>query len=86
VRRTRGGPGARAAGELIGDHGSGRVTDATAHGLADGVRELIALPVVQRRAAARAAAERFPWSATVAGLLTLYQRWGDRSQAAAPPA
>jgi alpha-1,6-mannosyltransferase len=30
-------PAQGAAGEHIGDHGSGPVTDATAHGLADGV-------------------------------------------------
>jgi alpha-1,6-mannosyltransferase len=79
-------PAEGAAGELIGGHGSGRVTDGTADGLADGVRELIALPAAQRRAAARAAAERFPWSATIAGFLTRYQALGNRTPAAAPPA
>lgn len=65
-------PAAGAARELVGDPGSGLVCDGTPRGLADGVRELLALPAGQRRRAARAAAERFPWSATVESMLALY--------------
>lgn len=61
-----------AASELIGGTGSGVVCDGTPRALADGVRSLLAMPVATRRAAARAAAERFPWSATVARLLAGY--------------
>jgi alpha-1,6-mannosyltransferase len=48
-----------AASELIGGAGSGVVCDGTPRGLAEGVRSLLAMPVATRRAAARAAAERF---------------------------
>ncbi|WP_067470607.1 glycosyltransferase [Nocardia amamiensis] len=65
-------PAAGAARELVGDPGSGVVCDGSPYGLAEGVRELLALPPAQRRRAARAAAERFPWSATVDGMLALY--------------
>jgi alpha-1,6-mannosyltransferase len=37
--------------------------------LADGVLALLDRPAAERRAAARARAELFPWSATVAGML-----------------
>jgi alpha-1,6-mannosyltransferase len=52
--------------------GCGVVTDGTAVGLADGVRTLLAVPAADRRAAARARAEQFPWSATVHGLLAAH--------------
>ncbi|WP_245562512.1 glycosyltransferase [Nocardia araoensis] len=65
-------PTAGAARELVGDPGSGLVCDGTPRGLADGVRALLALPAAQRRRAARTAAEHFPWSATVEGMLALY--------------
>ncbi|MEU2176656.1 glycosyltransferase [Nocardia sp. NPDC019219] len=65
-------PTAGAARELVGDPGSGVVCDGTPSGLADGVRALLTLPEAQRRAAARAAAERFPWSATIESMLALY--------------
>ncbi len=65
-------PTAGAARELVGAPGSGIVCDGTPHGLADGVRALLALPADQRRRAARAAAERFPWSATIERMLALY--------------
>src|SRR5262249_34887556 len=66
-------PGQGAARELVGDGDAGRVTDGTPDGLASGVHELLALPATQRRAAARAMAERFPWSATVAGFLAEFE-------------
>ncbi|GAA5074382.1 glycosyltransferase [Nocardia iowensis] len=65
-------PAAGAAGELVDAPGSGIVSDGTPHGLADGVRELLAVPAHHRRHAARTAAERFPWAATVTGMLALY--------------
>ncbi|MER5918032.1 glycosyltransferase [Streptomyces sp. NPDC001982] len=58
--------------ELIADGASGRVCEPTPAAFAAGVRELVALPRPVRQAAARAAAERFPWSRTVDGLLDLY--------------
>ncbi|WP_280302660.1 glycosyltransferase [Nocardia abscessus] len=65
-------PAAGAARELVGAPGSGVVCDGTPRGLAEGVRELLAIPAADRRRAARAAAERFPWSATVERMLALY--------------
>ncbi|KIA62105.1 glycosyltransferase [Nocardia vulneris] len=65
-------PDEGAAGELVDAAGSGIVSDGSPHGLAAGVRALLTIPAPQRRRAARRAAERFPWSATVAGMLALY--------------
>ncbi|PXX62180.1 alpha-1,6-mannosyltransferase [Nocardia tenerifensis] len=65
-------PEAGAASELIDAPGSGVVSDGSPQGLADGVRQLLTIPAPQRRHAARRAAERFPWSATTAALLSLY--------------
>jgi alpha-1,6-mannosyltransferase len=65
-------PARGAARELVAGTGAGAIIDGTPRGIAQGVRELLAVPVEQRRAAARAAAERFPWSATVARLLQRY--------------
>jgi alpha-1,6-mannosyltransferase len=52
--------------------------------LADAVLELAARPVAARRSAARARAERYPWSATVASMLEVHaglaMRW-SRSRA-----
>ncbi len=61
-----------AAHELVGARGSGAVTDGTAAGIAKGIVDLLRVPAGQRRADSRAAAERFPWSATVSGLLDLH--------------
>lgn len=66
-------PSHGAARELVGGRGSGMVTDGSPVGLADGIRSLLEVPAHERRRAARAAAERFPWSATVDGLLHLYR-------------
>ncbi|MBB5918120.1 alpha-1,6-mannosyltransferase [Nocardia transvalensis] len=65
-------PSAGAARELLGPPGSGIECDGTPTGLADAVHTLLALPAESRRRAARHSAERFPWSATVTGMLTLY--------------
>jgi alpha-1,6-mannosyltransferase len=65
-------PGDGAARELVTEPGSGVVTDGTPRGLADGIRSLRTIPERERRRAARAAAERFPWSATVDRLLEIY--------------
>ncbi|MFH5232535.1 glycosyltransferase [Antrihabitans spumae] len=70
-----------AAHESLGAHGSGVVTDGTPTGLAGGVQALLSVPARQRRSAARVAAERFPWSATVAGLLDLYESYSCRTKA-----
>ncbi len=76
-------PAQGAAGELVTEPGSGRVTDATPDGLADGIRSLLALPAAHRRSAARAAAQRYPWSATVAGLLSQYRALATSAPASA---
>ncbi|RJO69055.1 glycosyltransferase [Nocardia panacis] len=75
-------PRAGAAGELVDAPGSGVVSDGSPRGLAAGVRELLEVPAPQRRHAARTAAERFPWSATVAGMLSLYADYEITSRTA----
>ncbi|WP_069165860.1 glycosyltransferase [Nocardia altamirensis] len=75
-------PDAGAAGELVDAPGSGFVSDGSPHGLADGVRALLTVPAPQRRHAARSAAERFPWSATVAGMLALYADYDSPARTA----
>ncbi|WP_405162188.1 glycosyltransferase [Nocardia sp. NBC_01499] len=75
-------PAAGAASELVDAPGSGIVSDGTPQGLADGVRELLTVPTPQRRNAARTAAERFPWSATVTGMLALYADYDSPARTA----
>ncbi|WP_107655070.1 glycosyltransferase [Nocardia suismassiliense] len=75
-------PDAGAARELVDAPGSGIVSDGTPHGLADGVRQLLTVPAPQRRHAARLAAERFPWSATVASMLALYADYESPARSA----
>ncbi len=65
-------PAAGAARELVDEPGSGVVCDGTPDGLAQAVRDLLETSEPVRRSAARAAAERFPWSATVSALLDEY--------------
>jgi alpha-1,6-mannosyltransferase len=65
-------PDAGAAQELVRTDGSGAICRPTGAGLAAGVRQVLARPAEQRRAAARAVAEGYPWSATVARLLACY--------------
>jgi alpha-1,6-mannosyltransferase len=74
-------PADGAARELLDAPGSGAVSDGTAAGMAEAIRHLMAVPEHERRKAARAAAERYPWSATVAGLLSAYQEIGLRREA-----
>jgi alpha-1,6-mannosyltransferase len=58
---------ASALPEVVGPAGV-----AVAGDFADGVRQLLARPTAQRRAAARARAERFGWPAAVAGFLAVH--------------
>jgi alpha-1,6-mannosyltransferase len=69
-------PSAGAAPEMVRD-GFGVACPPTGEGLAQGVREVLALPVTARRAAARAMAQRYPWSSTVTSLL---DRYADATQ------
>jgi alpha-1,6-mannosyltransferase len=55
---------ASALPEVVGDAGVAVHTD-----FAQGVREILARPEAERRAAARARAERFGWPAAVDGFL-----------------
>ncbi|MFG2039986.1 glycosyltransferase [Dactylosporangium sp. NPDC048998] len=73
-------PGKGAAGELLLRPESGRVTDGTPIGLADGVESLLEVPAERRQADARAVAEQFPWSATVDGLLEVFGAATGRRQ------
>ncbi|WP_433086971.1 glycosyltransferase [Dactylosporangium sp. CA-052675] len=73
-------PSKGAAGELILRPESGRVTDGTAHALADGVESLLSAAPQRRRSDARAVAEQFPWSATVGGLLEVFARATGRQR------
>lgn len=77
-------PAYGAARELLDGPGSGVVSDGTPGGMADAVRELLEIPECRRRAAARAAAERYPWSDTVAALLRRYEAIGARPYARSP--
>jgi alpha-1,6-mannosyltransferase len=52
--------------------GAGVAVEATPAGLASGVREVLSWPEPWRRSAARARAERFPWSATINAMLDLH--------------
>jgi alpha-1,6-mannosyltransferase len=61
------------ASELI-DSASGAWGDADPASLADAVLRVAARDVTTRRTAARARAERFPWSAAVEGMLDLHDR------------
>lgn len=60
-----------AAGELLVP-GAGVTAPATGTGFADGVTEVLAWPEAWRRAGARSRAEHYPWSATVAGMLSVH--------------
>lgn len=60
-----------AAGELL-VRGAGVAVPDTAAGFADGVAEVLSWPETWRRRVARRRAERYPWSATVDGLLEVH--------------
>lgn len=64
----------RGGGRELVDAGSGAWGSPTAEALADAVLRVADRPVDTRRAAARARAEQFPWSRTVAELLALHQQ------------
>ncbi|HVQ89602.1 MAG TPA: glycosyltransferase [Mycobacteriales bacterium] len=78
-------PAGGAAAELLGSPESGAVTDGTAAGLAAGVHALLDVPAATRRAAARARAADFPWSATVAGLLAAHAAAGAAPRTGSAP-
>ncbi|MCD0448591.1 glycosyltransferase [Actinocorallia sp. API 0066] len=67
---------AGAAPELLAP-GAGEAAPPTGAGFADAVERILARPAAEGRAAARARAERFPWSATVRGLLAVHGGGGD---------
>jgi alpha-1,6-mannosyltransferase len=71
-------PASGAAAELLDGPGSGAVSDGTGAGMAAATAGLLAMPEPERRAAARAAAQRYPWTGTVAALLDGYQEIGLR--------
>ncbi|WP_313896376.1 glycosyltransferase [Streptomyces sp. YIM 98790] len=56
--------------ELLGD--AGAVADSSGDSFADGVELLLDRPAAERRAAARARAERYPWRAAVRAFLTAH--------------
>jgi alpha-1,6-mannosyltransferase len=57
--------------EVIGDE-AGRSAAGEGPGYADAVLDLIVRPRVDRQRAARRRAERYPWSASVAGFLNAH--------------
>lgn len=65
-------PAGGAVPELLGG-GAGLVAPATPEAMATAVQKVLAQPVEQRRARARARAERYPWSASVAGMLRVHE-------------
>jgi alpha-1,6-mannosyltransferase len=77
-------PADGAARELLGGPGSGVVCDGTPGGLAEAVRGLLTVPECRRRAEARAAAERYPWTETVAALLRGYESIASPSGTGSP--
>ena len=79
-------PAGGAARELLDGPGSGVVTDGTPEGMAAAVIQLLAMP--QRREAARAAAQRYSWSRTVAAVLGEYESISTarRGRSASTPA
>ena len=69
-------PAAGATPELVAGSACGVITDGTAAGLASGVHALLDRPVAERRENARRQAEKYPWSATVTGLLAAHTAGG----------
>ncbi|MEO5875472.1 MAG: glycosyltransferase [Streptosporangiaceae bacterium] len=68
-----------AAGELLVP-GAGLAVAVTPAGFADGVAEIVSWTAEHRRAAARRRAEKFPWSATVSGMLAVHSSSGARAE------
>ena len=77
-------PADGAARELLDGPGCGAVSDGTPQDTARAVREVLAVPERERRKAARAAAERYPWRATVDGLLRAYEELSGVPRVEAP--
>jgi alpha-1,6-mannosyltransferase len=77
-------PADGAARELLDGPGCGAVSDGTPQDTARAVREVLAVPEQERRKAARAAAERYPWRATVDGLLRAYEELSGVPRVEAP--
>jgi alpha-1,6-mannosyltransferase len=71
-------PADGAARELLDGPCSGVVSDGTTAEMAEAVRHLLKAPEHERRAAARVAAERYPWAGTVTALLRRYEAIGSR--------
>ncbi|GAB2866315.1 glycosyltransferase family 1 protein [Actinocorallia aurea] len=67
---------AGAAPELIAP-GAGEAAAPDGAAFAAAVERLLAVPMAQRRAAARARAERYPWTTAVRGLLDVHGGGGD---------
>jgi alpha-1,6-mannosyltransferase len=70
--------------EVVGD--AGVAVAGTPEAFADGVRTLIERPEPERRAAARARAEKFGWPRAVDGFLSAHQAMPEVAAAAARPA
>lgn len=75
---------ASALPEVVGGAGVAAVGEPGA--FADAVVDLLARPAAQRRVAARARAEAYPWSAAVAGFLAVHRVAGPRAVGRGVPA
>lgn len=68
------------AGELLAP-GAGLTTSPNGPALARAVARVLEWPELERRSAARARAEQFPWSATIAAMLELHSSLAARARA-----
>lgn len=73
-----------ASGELLGG-AAGAVAAPTASGMAAGVLEVLTRPEAVRRAAARARAERHPWSRSIAEMLDVHEHVAAKSKTSSDP-
>lgn len=71
------------AGELLAP-GAGLTASPNGPDLARAVARVLAWPEHERRTAARARAEQFPWSATIAAMLELHSSLATRARAVVP--
>lgn len=65
-------PAEGAAAELVPAAGGSVAASGTPEALAGAVQQVLGMPAGARRAAARAGAERYPWSRSVAGMLAAH--------------
>ena len=65
--------GAAPADLVVTAPAAGRVAQPAPGPFADAVLDLLRMPVGTRRSAARAVAERYPWAATVSGMLAVHE-------------